>query len=231
MPRSRILFGLIIAGSLLVVCGCATAEIRVENVSSHDFTDLSIAGEPYGDVPAGATTDYRKVKRKLGYVAMKLWVDGRYVTGQTLTMGSNPFTYRIGVKNLAKRHLTIEIVRDRRASAAPGEGPGDGGHVAHVGAAAAAPDVDPGHAAAELEVLGGELRRVAVVERLSTFELLVAQPRGVAADAPDAPRPGRVVEQMEEVIGMRAVDHEVLGGPRSGGVDLLDRLAQRLAAR
>lgn len=97
----------------MALCGCATTEIRVENVSRHDFTDLSIAGEPYGDVPAGATSDYRAVKRKLGYIAMKLLVDGRWMTGQTLTMGSDRFTYRIGVKDFAKRHLTIEIVRDR----------------------------------------------------------------------------------------------------------------------
>ena len=38
--------------------------------------------------------------------------DGRYVTGQTLNFGAKRFTYRIGVKNLAARHLAIELIRD-----------------------------------------------------------------------------------------------------------------------
>ena len=98
---------------LVVVAGCAsTAQIRVENVSEHDFTDLSIAGVAYGDVAAGATTGYRTVKLKLGYAAMRLWVSGRYVTGQALHMGADRFTYRIAVKDLAKRHLDIELVRE-----------------------------------------------------------------------------------------------------------------------
>ncbi len=112
MSRSRAFSAVIAAGCLLALCGCATsAEVRVENVSTDDFTDLSIAGQPYGDIAAGATSDYRVVRRKFGYVSMKLWADGRYMTGQTLTLGSR-FTYRIDVIDLEKRHLAIEIVRD-----------------------------------------------------------------------------------------------------------------------
>ena len=98
---------------LLVLCGCAsTAEIRIENVSTQDFARVSIAGQPYGDIPAGATTDYRTVDLKLGYAAMKMWVSGLYVTGQALHMGARRFTYRIAVKDLEKRHLDIELVRE-----------------------------------------------------------------------------------------------------------------------
>ena len=54
-----------------------------------------------------------------------------------------------------------------------------------------------------------KLDRIAVVQRLTVIELLVALSRGVAANAPDAAGPGLVAEHMEEVVGMGTIDHEV----------------------
>ncbi len=87
MSHSRALSAVITIGCLVALCGCATtAEIRVKNISTYDFTDLSIAGQPYGDLAASETSDSRSVKLRFSYAAMKLWVNGRYVTGQTLNM-------------------------------------------------------------------------------------------------------------------------------------------------
>lgn len=113
MSRSPMFLAIVAIGCLAALCGSAsTAEIRVQNVSTHDFTNLSIAGQPYGDFAPGATSDYRSVKLKFRYASMKVWVDGRYVTGQALHFGSDRFTYRIDVRDLAKRQLDLGLIRD-----------------------------------------------------------------------------------------------------------------------
>ncbi len=53
--------------ALTVIClaamsGCGTAAIRVQNISTLDFTDVTIPGRPYGDIAAGATSDYGDVE-------------------------------------------------------------------------------------------------------------------------------------------------------------------------
>lgn len=113
MTRSGALSAVLVLGCLIALCGCATTtEIRIQNVSTYGFTGVRIAGQPYGEIAPGATTDYRSVKRKCGYLAMRLTADGRGITGQTLTFGSKRFTYRIGVKDCAARQLAIEIIRE-----------------------------------------------------------------------------------------------------------------------
>ena len=101
-----------------IVCsGCtSTTEIRIENVSKRDFTEVSIAGQSYGHIAAGTASDYKPVRLLGTYAAMKMKVDGKYVTGQTLNLGSSKFTYRIGVKDFDKGHLDIKVVRDRNTS-------------------------------------------------------------------------------------------------------------------
>ena len=64
------------------------------------------------NIPAGATSEYKNVKTILSYAAMKMTIDGTYVTGQTLNMGSKSFTYDIDIIDLEKGWLKIDIIRD-----------------------------------------------------------------------------------------------------------------------
>jgi len=98
---------------LAVLCGCTSVrEIRVQNVSTLDYTDVSVGDQTFGDIAAGATSDYRSVGLRFRYAALKLKADGQYVTGQTLNMGAKRFTYRIDIVDLAAGHLAIEVIRD-----------------------------------------------------------------------------------------------------------------------
>ncbi len=98
---------------LTALCGCkVVTEIRVQNISTLDYTDVSVAGQPYGDIAAGATSEYRSVGLSFRYAVIKLSAGGQNVTGQTLNMGAKKFTYRIDVVDLAAGQLAIEVIRD-----------------------------------------------------------------------------------------------------------------------
>ncbi|MBT3502765.1 MAG: hypothetical protein HOB40_01880 [Candidatus Marinimicrobia bacterium] len=86
--------------------------IRIYNISDRDFKNVSIMKQSYGDIHAGETSDYKKVKTVLSYAAMKMTIDEKYVTGQTLNIGSKSFTYEINIIDLEKGWLVIEVVRD-----------------------------------------------------------------------------------------------------------------------
>jgi len=111
--RSFGLMTVLTVACLLVLSGCGSArQIRVENVSTRNFTNVSIAGQSYGDIAPGEMSEYKNVKLAFRYAALKLHVDGKYVTGQTLNFGSKRFTYRIGVKDFDAGYLAIDMVRD-----------------------------------------------------------------------------------------------------------------------
>src|SRR5437588_1852377 len=77
-----------------------------------------------------------------------------------------------------------------------------------------------------------ELRGIAGVELRRLVELGVAFRRRVRAYAPDAFQPAAVARQnVLEMRRMRTVHHEELDCSVGRGVDLLDRVTKRLAAR
>ena len=99
--------------SLVLCCGCRTAsEIRVQNVSTHEYTKVRVAGVPFGDLAVGATSDYKSVVLISGYALIELEADGRAVNAQTLNFAARRFTHRIDVVDLEARHLAVEIIRD-----------------------------------------------------------------------------------------------------------------------
>ena len=107
------LWAAVAVAAVIVLSGCSsTREIRVQNSSSRDFTNVSIGGRSYGYIAAGETSDYQQVELKFRYTSLELRADGRYLTGQTLNFGARRFTYRIDVLDYEKRHLTIEIIRE-----------------------------------------------------------------------------------------------------------------------
>lgn len=97
---------------LVVLGGCTTVrEIRIENISTHNYTRVSVGDQFYGDIAPGETTEYKYVKLRFGYLALKLWADGRYTRGQTLNFGVKRFTYRIDIVDLGARQPAIEVIR------------------------------------------------------------------------------------------------------------------------
>lgn len=110
VSRFRALF---LAVCCLALCGCATVKaIRIQNVSTRDYSNVRIADQHFGEAAAGETSDYRNVTLRSRYAAMETTIDGRRVTGQTLNFGADRLTYRINIADLAKGHLAIKIVRD-----------------------------------------------------------------------------------------------------------------------
>lgn len=107
MRNTALLTSLLLAG-----CG-STTQIRIGNVSDRDFTNVSVAGEDYGDIPPGAVTPYRPVTLTARYASMKLRVDQRYTTAQALHFGGKRYTYRIAVRDWEKGHLAIDLVPDQ----------------------------------------------------------------------------------------------------------------------
>lgn len=100
---------------LTALAGCGPGgdvevEVRIANVSQFDFTAVSVAGVDFGDIPIGATSEYKVVRTSLRYASIKLTADGRNVTGQTLNLGANRFTYAIDVVDLLAGQLKIEVV-------------------------------------------------------------------------------------------------------------------------
>ena len=100
---------------LTVLSACETEgeveiEIRIHNASTLDFTDVSIAGRDYGDIAAGETSAYKKVRLSFRYAALELKADGHKVTGQTLNFGAERFTYEIDIVDLEAGHLAIEVI-------------------------------------------------------------------------------------------------------------------------
>ena len=100
---------------LTALAGCGPGgdveiEVRIANVSQFDFTAVSVADVDFGDIPIGATSEYKVVRTSLRYASIKLTADGRNVTGQTLNLGANRFTYAIDVVDLLAGQLKIEVV-------------------------------------------------------------------------------------------------------------------------
>ena len=100
-------------GCLTALFGCRTAtEIRIQNVSTLDYTEVSVAGQSYGNIAAGATSDYKSLGLRFRYAAIGLTADGHTVTGQTMNFGAKRFTYRIDTVDLAAGQLAIEVIGD-----------------------------------------------------------------------------------------------------------------------
>lgn len=98
-------------GCATTLFGCrAATEICVRNTSTLDFADVSVAGQPFGDIAAGMTSEYKIVRLRSKYASIALAADGHKVTDQTLNFGTKRFTYRIDVVNLGAGHLAKEVM-------------------------------------------------------------------------------------------------------------------------
>lgn len=103
--------------SLVALTACSTEsdaeiEIRINNISQFDFTDVSIGDQSYGDIAAGRRSEYLPVRTRLGYAVINLTADGRKVTGQTLNYGAKRYTYNIDVVDLLAGQLAIDVIAE-----------------------------------------------------------------------------------------------------------------------
>ena len=55
--------------------GIAEIEVRINNISQFDFTDVSVADESFGDIAAGGSSDFVIVTTRFGYCGRQ--TDGR----------------------------------------------------------------------------------------------------------------------------------------------------------
>lgn len=92
--------------------GIAEIEVRINNISQYDFTEVSVADQSFGDIAAGGSSEYVHITTRFGYAVVRMTVDGRKVTGQTLNMGAKHFTYEIDVVDLLAGQLAIEVVAE-----------------------------------------------------------------------------------------------------------------------
>src|SRR3954470_11476224 len=153
--------------------------------------------------------------------------------GERLCTAISALSHSYMVSHEAGAVVSKPVQKAGRSSSAfarsDGDAARDRGHVAKVGAAAAAEDVEPGQPRLDLGVLARELVRIALVEGRRGVELRVALAAGVAAQAAEAAGPGRIGELAREVVGVGAVDHEVSHRIVARGIDLADRLGEALA--
>lgn len=98
---------------LILFCGCTSESIRIKNISSFNFTHVTVAGEPVGDIPAGATSEYVDVKLPFTYAAIEMTVDSVPINGQTLNLGSNRFTHEIDLLDSEKGRLDLKVIREK----------------------------------------------------------------------------------------------------------------------
>ena len=105
--------GVFAVSCLVLMCGCTnTIAIRLENSSTLDFTEVSVAGQPYDDLAPGAISEYKEVKTRFRYAVLRLTADGHAVNAQTLYLGARRFTHQVAIKDLAAGHLTGKLVRE-----------------------------------------------------------------------------------------------------------------------
>lgn len=105
------LSSIIIWFTLLLGVGFSKS-IRIKNLTDKDFNNVSIVKQNFGDIPAGETSEYKDVKTILSYAAMKLTIEGTYITGQALNIGSKSFAYDIDILDLEKRWVKIDVKKD-----------------------------------------------------------------------------------------------------------------------
>ena len=92
---------------------CASiVEIRIENTSLNDYNLVFVGDTFYGDILSGEISEFQPIKLNFNYTHLKLIIDGKRITGQTLNFGSDKFTYAIDLKNLEKRQLKIDIKKE-----------------------------------------------------------------------------------------------------------------------
>jgi hypothetical protein len=91
----------------VVRSGTAGTQIRVRNGSAVDFEHVVVGSKQYGDIKAGATTEYQAWESAYGYTSVSLLAGSR-------SMAIHPIDY-VGEAHLGRGHFTyvLTIEKDR----------------------------------------------------------------------------------------------------------------------
>ena len=104
---------LALLGVLVLVTGCsAMQQVRINNQTGLDMTDVTLGGTSFEDIAAGEVSPFHTTSKTLGYTSLRMTIKDRVFTGQTLYFSRNPVTYRIAMKDFEKRHLEIDLVKE-----------------------------------------------------------------------------------------------------------------------
>ncbi len=99
---------------LTIIGSCFAIEVRVENLSDKTFENVHLSSTNFGNITPNETSEFLQVDSFLRYVILKLYIDGKYLTGQTLNFGSTAFTYQIKIKDADKGLLDIKVVPEKQ---------------------------------------------------------------------------------------------------------------------
>jgi hypothetical protein len=131
-------------------------QIRVRNGSDVDFKDVKVNGKKYGDIKAGATTDYQVWEAAYKYAAVSLLAGSRSMAIHPIDyvgeghLGPGYFTYVLTIK---EDRLEIRAEKDTTASPPPG---GRGATTVPSGGTAQTKTVALGQTMAEVEAILGK---------------------------------------------------------------------------
>jgi hypothetical protein len=101
-------------------------QIRVRNGSDVDFKDVKVGGKQYGDIKAGATTDYKVWKSAYGCAPVSLLAGSRLMATRPIDylgephLGHGYFTYVLTIEKdrlemRAEKDTTTNLRRSRVA--------------------------------------------------------------------------------------------------------------------
>jgi len=106
-----------------IIIDYGPTQIRVQNGSDVDFKDVKVGHKKYGDIKAGATTDYQAWESAYGYTFVSLLAGSRSMVIRPIDyvgephLGHGYFTY---VLTIEKDRLEIRAEKDTTPSPAPG---------------------------------------------------------------------------------------------------------------
>lgn len=100
-----------------------TIHIRLANKSAYNFTDIQVSNPTdkvsYGNLNAGATSDYIDFETAYSYASVTLKIDDKTYTFQPIDYVSETplkdgnYTYEINVEDLNNTMLDLKLVEDK----------------------------------------------------------------------------------------------------------------------
>ncbi len=94
--------------------------IRLSNISPYKFENIVVNDVPFGDLDAGATSDYKLFDEIYSYAFIELEIDGETYTLQPIDyVGESPlesghYTYQLNTNDTGERytHLRQTLIED-----------------------------------------------------------------------------------------------------------------------
>ncbi len=94
-------------------------QIRIQNDSEFNFTDVQVGENNFGDIDAGSYSDYKLFDIAYEYNYVKLYIKGKEFIIQPIDyvgetpLGAGKFTYILRVVDYKKRVIDIDFRADK----------------------------------------------------------------------------------------------------------------------